>query len=319
MSLVASNCELFASRREWMMLRRIALTNSGAVASATAVTAPMAQQRCIGVHLPKSEIIVDKFDINREMNEFRARTGRVPDHKMENYRALYWRLDEVARRTERYIQNQGFFHLPILEFPVYKGCPPLMSAQQLRLHYGRHHRLYIDKLNTLLVGSKYENMHLDDIIRRSAPDNDNSAAIFNNAAQHYNHCFFWKSIAPWGVNCPPDFRAGIEEQYGSWEAFLEAFETKAMGHFGSGWIWLVYDGVAKKFDILALANAGTPITMNFKVPLLVLDAWEHAWYADYENDKAKYVKAFLKVADYHWAERHWKKATSQAYNEMKWQ
>jgi Fe-Mn family superoxide dismutase len=297
------------------MLRRIGLTTSTPAAAATC----WQQQRSIGVHLPKSEIVLDKFDINREMNEFRARTGRVPDHKMENYRKLYWRLDEVARRTERYIQNQGFFHLPILEFPVYKGCPPLMSAQQLRTHYGRHHRLYVDKLNELIKGTQYEGQNLDEIIKRSAEDNNNDVAIFNNAAQHYNHCFFWKCITPWGVNAPPDFQAAIEAQYGSWQAFQDEFEAKAMAHFGSGWIWLVYDGVAKKFDILAMANAGCPLTLNLKTPLLVLDAWEHAWYIDYENEKAKFVKAFLKVADYHWAERHWKKMTDQPYNEMKWQ
>jgi len=296
-----------------MMLRRLSCST---VIGSSALAAT-AQVRCIGVHLPKADIIMDKFEINREMNEFRARMGRVPDHKMENYRKLYWRLDETARRAERFVQNQGFFHMPTLDFPIFKGCQPLMSAQQLRIHFGRHHRLYIEKLNNLIKGTQYDGMRLDDIIRRSA--NDEDTAIFNNAAQHYNHCFFWKNITPWGVNIPPDFKAAIEAQYGSWEIFQEEFEKKSMAHFGSGWIWLVYDGHKKKFEILALKNAGCPLTMSNTTPLLVLDAWEHAWYVDYENEKAKYVKNFFKVADFHWAERHWKRATNQQYHDMKWQ
>lgn len=298
------------------MFRRV---NTSAVTAAPIMAAVADQTRSIGVHLPKADIVMDKFDINREMNEFRARMGRVPDHKMENYRKMYWRLDETARRTERYIQNQGFFHLPALDFPVYRGCPPLMSAQQLRIHYGRHHRLYIEKLNALIKGTQYDGMRLDEIVRRSADNADNDVAVFNNAAQHFNHSFFWKNITPWGVNTPPDLRAALESQWGSWEAFVEEFETKSMNFFGSGWIWLVYDANKKSFEIMALKNAGCPLTMTNVTPLLVLDAWEHSWYVDYENEKAKYVKGFFKVADLHWAERHWKRASGQNYNDMKWQ
>uniref|UniRef100_A0A6U4VHH8 superoxide dismutase n=1 Tax=Neobodo designis TaxID=312471 RepID=A0A6U4VHH8_NEODS len=294
------------------MLRRAALTTSAAA------VAPLAQQRSIGMHLPKRDVVVGKFDINAEYDTFRERTGKTPDHDMAQYRKLYWRADETVRRAERYIQAQGFFHLPILDFPAYKGCPPLMSGQQLRIHYGRHHRLYVEKLNALLPGTKYEGMNLDDIIRLSAPNNNDDVAVFNNAAQHYNHSFFWKNITPWGCNIPPDFLCAIEEQYGTWEAFVEEFEAKAMGFFGSGWIWLIYDGLAKKFDIVALKNAGCPLTENSQTPLMTLDAWEHAWYVDFENEKAKYVKGYFKVADWHWAERHWKRATGQEYNQMIW-
>lgn len=296
------------------MLRRVTLTTS-AVVTAAAGSASQ-QQRSIGVHLPKADIPLGKFDINREMNEFRWRTGRVPDHKMENYRKLYWRVDEVARRAERFIQNQGFFHLPPIDFPVYKGCMPLMSAQQLRVHYGRHHRAYIDKLNALIKNTSYEGKNLDEVIRESHREGD--VAVFNNAAQHFNHSFFWKCLSPWGVNTPPDLQAAVAAQYGSWETFLAEFEAKSMAHFGSGWIWFVYDTTAEKFNIVAMPNAGTPLTTHNLTPLMVLDAWEHAWYVDYENEKAKYVKNFFKVADWHWAERHWKRATNQPYNEMKW-
>lgn len=285
---------------------------SSSCARATAAAALVSQTRSYFIHHHKHDMNLGKFDINRETDEQRDKSTRWRDHNMAKYRAMYWRLDEMARRQERWVQSQGYFYLPIMDFPVYKGCQPLFSQEQLRIHYGRHHRAYVDKLNALIKGSKYEGLPLDTLIRRADAEGD--TAIFNNAAQHYNHAFFWKSIEPYGVNFPPDLAAALSEQYGSVEDFKTEWTNASMGHFGSGWIWLCYDVSRKQFKILALKNAGTPLTMDGVVPLLTMDAWEHAWYVDYENDKAKYVANFLKCADYHWAERNWKRATDQEHH-----
>ena len=273
--------------------------------------------RSISVHLPKADIILGTFQMDSQFNEFRNRSGRAPDHYFEKYRKLYWRVDEVARRSEKFIQDQGYFFLPTLDFATYKGCLPLFSAEQLRLHYGRHHRAYVDNLNKLVKGSPFDGQPLDVIIRGSFQDPEHKA-IYNNAAQHYNHCFFWKSIHPWGSNIPPDLQVAIEAQYQTLDKFKSAFKQASMNFFGSGWIWFVYDSQKQVFDIRAVENAGCALNMPGVTGLLVLDAWEHAWYQDYENEKAKYVDRYFDAVDWHWAERHWKRATGQEYDEMKW-
>jgi Fe-Mn family superoxide dismutase len=192
-----------------------------------------------------------------------------------------------------------------------------MSAEQLRLHYGRHHRAYVDKLNKLVVGTMFEGMPLDEIIRKTA-DDSSQQAIFNNAAQHYNHSFFWKSIQPWGSNMPPDVTVQLEKDYGSVADFEKQFCAAAMNHFGSGWVWAAWDSTTEKIEIVTTANAGTLLPSETQTALIVLDVWEHAWYNDFENEKAKYVNNYFATVDWHWFERHWKRATKQDYYEMKW-
>ena len=267
-----------------------------------------------GMYQPKADIWLKNFDINHEMQNSRNQSGRVPDFAFTRYRNLFWRVDEMAVRQEKFIQDQGYFFLPTLDFPSYKGCAPLMSAYQLRVHYQRHHKAYIDKLNTLIVSTPLEGLGLDEVILRSHNE-PQYKAIYNNAAQHFNHCFFWKSLQPWGTNIPPDLLAVIEKQYVSLDKFKEEFERNAVGLFGSGWVFMVYNPVEKKFDIRAYNNAGCPLADGV-VPMLALDVWEHAYYVDYENDRARFVKGFWEVVDWHWAERQWKYATDQPYREM---
>jgi Fe-Mn family superoxide dismutase len=267
-----------------------------------------------GLYMPKADIWLKNFDINHEMQNSRNQAGRVPDYEFPRYRNLLWRVDEMATRQEKFIRDQGYFYLPTLDFPSYRGVPPIMSAYQLRLHYSRHHKTYIDKLNTLIVSTPFEGLPLDELIRKSA-NQAQFKAIYNNAAQHYNHCFFWKSLQPWGTNIPPDLLAAIEKQYASLDKFKEEFERAAVGLFGSGWVYFVYKPTEKAFEIIPYSNAGCPLSQDY-IPLLTLDVWEHAYYVDYENDRGKFVKGFWEVCDWHWAERHWKRSTGQEYHEM---
>ncbi|KAH9578797.1 Manganese/iron superoxide dismutase [Trypanosoma melophagium] len=291
-------------------------------ASSTAITwtggtALQTSIRCgLVMHTPKSDIVMGRFDFMDQYNEFRNRSGRAPDYYVEKYRDTYWRVDEYIRRAENYIRNQGFFFLPTLEFPWYKGCLPLFSSYQIRLHYGRHHRSYVEKLNQLIEGTPLYGSNLDEIIVRTNGD-AMLVGVYNNAAQHYNHCFFWKCIQPYGSNIPPDLKAAVEEQYGSVEAFQKLFTGAGLSLFGSGWVYWVYDKRAEKFDILSLQNAGCPLTNPDLVPLLCVDVWEHTYYVDYENNRAQFLSKYFDVVDWHWAERNWKRGTGQDYYEMK--
>jgi len=291
------------------MLRRVLI--SGAMPATSLVCAA----RAMRVHQPKADICLGRWELNREYDEMRNRSGRVEDHNIAKYRKMYFRFDELCRRQEKYMQDQGFFYLPTLDFYIYKGCLPLFSAEQMRLHYGRHHKAYVDKLNTLIQGTRFFGLDLDEIVRSTAEDDSSlGKQLFNNAAQHWNHMFFWKCIQPWGSIIPPDLAAAIERQYGSVDSFKAEMASQAMGFFGSGWMWFVYHKSAQKFDIIQTSNAQTPLTMGDVVPLLTLDMWEHTWYADYQNEKARYVANYWRAVDWHWAERHWKRATGQPFH-----
>ncbi|EAN80527.1 superoxide dismutase, putative [Trypanosoma brucei brucei TREU927] len=268
------------------------------------------------MHTPKADIVLGRFNYMDQYNEFRNRSGRAPDYYVEKHRDTYWRVDEYIRRAENYLQSQGFFFLPTLEFPWYKGCLPLLSSYQIRLHYGRHHRSYVEKLNQLIEGTPLYGLNLDEIIVRSHGD-ESLAGVYNSAAQHYNHCFYWKCIQPYGSNIPPDLKAAVEQQYSSVEAFQKTFTDAGLGLFGSGWVYWVYDKRGCCFDVIAYSNAGCPLTNADHVPLLCVDVWEHAYYVDYENDRAQFLSKYFDVVDWHWAERHWKRATGQDYYEMK--
>jgi Fe-Mn family superoxide dismutase len=168
---------------------------------------------------------------------------------------------------------------------------PIMSAQTIALHYGKHHQGYVNNLNLLIAGTAYANLSLTEIIRRAATQPTDSA-IFNNAAQIYNHDLYWQSMRPQGGGLPRGALAkAIDTQFGNYATFKERFLTAATSHFGSGWVWLTQDK-AGALHIIATSNADTPLTTPH-TPLMVLDVWEHAYYVDYRNVRAEYAALFL--------------------------
>jgi superoxide dismutase, Fe-Mn family len=172
---------------------------------------------------------------------------------------------------------------------------PFLSAETLDYHYGKHHRAYVTNLNGLIPGTEFENADLETIVRKS------SGKIFNNAAQVWNHSFYWTCLSP-KSGAPSGALAGaINAAFGSFEAFQKEFAACAVGTFGSGWAWLV----KKPSGELALRSTGNaePAFLNGDKPLLTCDVWEHAYYIDYRNDRAAYVKAF-------WAAVNWDFAAS---------
>ncbi len=181
------------------------------------------------------------------------------------------------------------FELPPLPWAE-DALEPDTSARTISFHYGKHHKAYVDKLNELAAGTPYADMKLEDVIKDTAGKAD-KAAIFNNAAQDWNHTFFWNSMKPNGGGKPTgDLAAAIDKAFGGYDKFVEQFKTAAVGRFGSGWAWLVVDGGALK--IVTTANAETPITAGQK-PLLTVDVWEHAYYLDYQNRRPDFVQTVL--------------------------
>jgi len=187
--------------------------------------------------------------------------------------------------------------LPPLPYAA-DALAPQVSKETIDFHYGKHHQTYVTNLNNLVKGTEFEPMGLEDIVRKS------SGGVFNNAAQIWNHTFFWHSMKPAGGGEPGGaLGAAIAEKWGSFAAFKEAFSKSALGNFGSGWTWLVRkpDG---SVDIVNTSNAGTPLTTQDK-PLLTIDVWEHAYYIDYRNARAKFVEAFLtSLANWDFAARN---------------
>jgi Fe-Mn family superoxide dismutase len=175
--------------------------------------------------------------------------------------------------------------LPALPFAP-DALTPYLSKETFEFHYGKHHQAYVTNLNNLIKGTEFESLALEDIVRRS------SGGIFNNAAQIWNHTFFWNSMKPAGGGEPAGaLAAAIAAKFGGYAAFKEAFTKSAVGNFGSGWTWLVRkpDG---SVDIVNTANAATPLTTADR-PLLTVDVWEHAYYIDYRNARPKFVETFL--------------------------
>jgi len=175
--------------------------------------------------------------------------------------------------------------LPALPYAM-DALQPHLSKETLEFHYGKHHQAYVTNLNNLIKGTEFENMALEDIIKKS------SGGIFNNSAQVWNHTFFWHCMKPGGGGQPTGNLAdGIAKKWGSHDAFKEAFTKSAVGNFGSGWTWLVRkpDG---SLDIVNTSNAATPLTTADKA-LLTIDVWEHAYYIDFRNARPKFVETFL--------------------------
>lgn len=168
---------------------------------------------------------------------------------------------------------------------------PHISAKTLSFHYGKHHQTYIDNLNKLITGSDLEEKELTEIIKLSAGVPE-KLPIFNNAAQVYNHDFFWSSLRPSvsSKEIPADLLSAINDSFGSLEKFKEELKACAVSQFGSGWAWLVSDG--QKLTVLKTANADTAFLHGVK-PLLVIDVWEHAYYLDYQNRRVDFVSALI--------------------------
>ncbi|MFH0895269.1 MAG: superoxide dismutase [Bacteroidota bacterium] len=180
--------------------------------------------------------------------------------------------------------------LPALPYDP-SALEPVITANTLSFHYGKHHQAYVTNLNKLIPGTEFENSSLEEIILKS------SGGIFNNAAQIWNHTFYWESLrSPCEDNAPVGKIASmINDAFGSFEAFKEKFSAAAVTLFGSGWAWLVVkDG---KLEIVQESNAGNPMTKGLK-PLLTFDVWEHAYYIDYQNRRPDYVSSIWKLVNW---------------------
>jgi Fe-Mn family superoxide dismutase len=176
------------------------------------------------------------------------------------------------------------FQLPELPFAP-DALAPHMSAETFEFHHGKHHNAYVTNLNKLIDGTENADKSLDEIIMSS------DGGLFNNAAQHFNHSFFWKCLSPNGGGAPSgDLAAAIDRDFGSYDAFKEKFMTTAATQFGSGWGWLVEKG--GKLDVIGTANADLPMKHGAKA-LLTVDVWEHAYYIDYRNARPKFLEVFM--------------------------
>ncbi len=180
--------------------------------------------------------------------------------------------------------------LPALPYAM-DALAPTISAETLEFHYGKHHKAYVDNLNNLIKGTEFENASLEEIVKKS------SGGIFNNAAQVWNHTFYWNSMKPNGGGAPTGALAdAINAKWGSFEAFKEAFSKCAVTTFGSGWAWLVKTP-SGELDLVSTSNAATPLTTDNKA-LLTCDVWEHAYYIDYRNARPKYVESFWNLVNW---------------------
>jgi len=184
--------------------------------------------------------------------------------------------------------------LPSLPYAI-DALAPHISAETLEFHHGKHHQTYVTNLNNLIVGTEFENLSLEDIVARS------SGGIFNNAAQVWNHTFYWNSLKPNGGGAPTGAIAdAINAAFGSFEKFKEEFSKCAVTTFGSGWAWLVKNADGS-LALVSTSNAGCPLTAGQK-PILTCDVWEHAYYIDYRNARPKYLEAFWNLVNWEFAE-----------------
>ncbi|QQR69804.1 MAG: superoxide dismutase [Alphaproteobacteria bacterium] len=182
------------------------------------------------------------------------------------------------------------FELPALPYAL-DALEPAISARTLEFHHGKHHQAYVTNLNNLIKGTPLESQSLDAVIRQSA-GNAAQAGIFNNAAQVWNHSFFWHSMKKGGGGTiPAALGKRLQDDFGGVDAFKQAFTQAGLTQFGSGWAWLVA-GTDGKLKVVKTANAETPLTTT-DTPLVVCDVWEHAYYLDYQNRRGDFLKAFL--------------------------
>jgi Fe-Mn family superoxide dismutase len=185
--------------------------------------------------------------------------------------------------------NPAPFQLPALPWQE-NALEPVISARTMGFHYGKHHAAYVKKLNELVAGTRYAEMPLEQVITATS-GNAETAKIFNNAAQAWNHTFFWDCLRPGGGGGPPrEIAQRLEQSFGGHAQFKEKLAQAAVDQFGSGWAWLVARG--DKLEVMSTSNAQTPLTMG-ATPLLTIDVWEHAYYVDYENRRPEFAKAVI--------------------------
>ena len=179
--------------------------------------------------------------------------------------------------------------MPTLPYDM-EALAPLMSKETFDYHYGKHLQTYVNNLNALIAGTPFENMALEEIIKQA------DGGIFNNAAQTWNHTFFFQNLTPIETNMPDNLVQELTDNFGSVEIFKEEFISAATKLFGSGWVWLVADA-NNKLSIKGTSNAGNPMTEGLK-PLLVIDVWEHAYYIDYRNNRKAYIDGVWKLINW---------------------
>lgn len=198
----------------------------------------------------------------------------------------------TENNNSKNIEIMKMHELPKLPYEL-DGLEPQISRETMEYHYGKHHKAYVDKLNELIPGTKYENMPLEEIVRTA------DGKIFNQAAQVWNHTFFFFGLAPHPKAKPTGMlAAAIDREFGSFDKFKEEFAAAGVNQFGSGWAWLVMDK-AGKLSVVSTSNAGNPMT-DGKTPLVCIDVWEHAYYIDYRNRRPEFIsKAWEKIC---WAE-----------------
>lgn len=185
------------------------------------------------------------------------------------------------------------FELPALPYAK-DALAPHISEETLEYHYGKHHQTYVTNLNNLVPGTEFEGLSLEEIVKKS------SGGIFNNAAQVWNHTFYWNSLSPNGGGEPTGGLANaIERTFGSFEKFKEEFTKCAVTTFGSGWAWLVKNDKGG-LELVSTSNAGCPLTAG-QTPILTCDVWEHAYYIDFRNLRPKYLEAFWALVNWEFA------------------
>lgn len=187
------------------------------------------------------------------------------------------------------------FELPALPYAL-DALQPFLSKETLEYHYGKHHKTYVDNLNKLIVGSGLEGETLEGVIKKA------KGGLFNNAAQVWNHTFYWNGLTPSANGGPGTKAKAVLEKFGGLDKFLEEFQKNATGNFGSGWTWLVKkaDGT---YAIVNTSNAANPLT-DGDHPILTADVWEHAYYIDYRNARAKYLEGFAKHINWEAVEKN---------------
>jgi len=193
----------------------------------------------------------------------------------------------LSMKKEAVMTTHELPKLPYAE----NALEPHISAETIQYHYGKHHATYVDKLNGLIPDTEFESSTLEEIIMKAG------GGIFNNAAQVWNHTFYWNCLSPKGGGTPSgDLADAINKTFGSFDAFKEEFSSSAANNFGSGWTWLVKNADGG-IEILNTSNAANPMT-DGKQPLLTCDVWEHAYYLKYQNRRPEYVDAFFNVVNW---------------------
>jgi Fe-Mn family superoxide dismutase len=185
------------------------------------------------------------------------------------------------------------FELPALPY-ANNALAPVISEETIEFHYGKHHQTYVTNLNNLVAGTDFDNMSLEDVVKKS------EGGMFNNAAQIWNHTFYWNSMTPGGAAPSGELASLIDAAFGSLDGLKEKFAASAAGNFGSGWTWLCKNG-SGQLEIVNTSNAATPLTQDGMTPLITCDVWEHAYYIDYRNARPAYLGAWWDIVNWDFA------------------